>query len=207
MKQTVFLILFVAFSHASPLIDYRLTLQPPKNCTSAGLLCETCSELVACVENNDHTFRKDHVQTCPSGQKCVKGGCSSDSDPFCDGVADLAFPCKKVGIFPDPFYCNKFVLCVDMGQSRLQAYSSRCEDGLGYNIETGVCDVKLSGGCKVDEFPVPLCGKAGDSGALEGKPMEYYTCEEYSSGKRVLYPVIDVCPNAETYENYKCVSK
>ncbi|XP_044260987.1 uncharacterized protein LOC123008969 [Tribolium madens] len=209
MKQTALLILFVTFCHAIPLVDYRASLmrQPTKNCTSAGLLCETCTDLVACIENNDHTFTKDFVQTCPAGQKCLKGECTNDYDPFCDGVADLAFPCKKVGIFPDPFYCNKYVMCVDLGQNRLQAYLSRCEEGLGYNIATGVCDVKLSGnGCKTDELPVPLCGKAGDSGALKGKPMEYYTCEEYNNVKRVLYPVIDVCPNAETYEDYKCVS-
>ena len=181
------------------------TAETPKNCTTSGLFCETCTSLVACMQNGN-TYTKENIQTCDSGEKCINNACTDAEDPICDGIADLAFPCQTVGIFPDPFYCNKFVLCVQV-KNTLQAYPNQCEEGLGYNIGTGLCDIILPNGvCPQGDYPVPLCTRISQSDHLENKPQEYYTCKEYSTAKDVLYPFINVCPQAQIYNDYTCAA-
>jgi hypothetical protein len=134
-------------------------------------MCESCTKLVSCVLNTDKSWTKTSIQSCASPQKCVNGACVNDVDPFCDGIAALAFPCQSEGVFPDPFYCNKFVMCVDTGNKVLKPYVSTCPDGYGFNIANDLCDVKLTDGvCPTGKYPVPLCSKAGQSEALAKKP-------------------------------------
>jgi hypothetical protein len=206
-------LLFLAVGHAEKVQDYRLALNlsadAPKDCTSAGLMCESCTKLVSCVLNTDKSWTKTSIQSCASPQKCVNGACVNDVDPFCDGIAALDFPCQSEGVFPDPFYCNKFVMCVNTGTDKgLKPYVSTCPDGYGFNIANDLCDVKLTDGvCPTGKYPVPLCSKAGQSEALAKKPAEYYMCEEYSDAKKVLYPFLNVCEGGVAYSNYKCGKK
>ncbi|XP_063916951.1 uncharacterized protein LOC135132706 [Zophobas morio] len=207
MKVLFAIIGLLASCHAKNLVDYRVALsktcEKPKNCTTSGLFCESCSSLVACIQDDD-TYTKQNVKTCDYGEKCIKNKCTTAQDPFCDGIADLPFPCQAVGIFPDPFYCNKFVLCVQT-KDTFKAYPNQCEQGLGYNIGTGLCDIVLPNGvCPDDEYPIPLCTELGHSEALEGKPQEYFICKEYGRSNDVMYPFIDVCSEAKTYDNYIC---
>ncbi|XP_971708.2 uncharacterized protein LOC660379 [Tribolium castaneum] len=180
-----------------------------KNCTKPGLFCETCSTLVACVQNDDETWTKDTVATCNKPERCVRGECTPDLDCFCSGLADSDFPCRKVGIFPHPFYCNKFVLCVkDYNYNNLRAYLNECEYGFGFNTRTDICDVPLGDGlCPEGVFPVPPCQELGQSGALPENPAKYYLCEEYSTSNKMLYPVINVCPPGEIYDDFQCSRK
>ncbi|XP_044252709.1 uncharacterized protein LOC123003783 [Tribolium madens] len=188
-----FLLMFVSFCVS----------ERPKNCTKPGLFCETCSNLVACVQNDDETWTKDTVATCTSPKRCVRGKCTTDFDVFCSGLADLDFPCRKVGIFPHPFYCNKFVLCVK--DYNFRAYLNECEQGFGFNGRTDICDVPLEDGlCPEGVFPVPVCNTWGQSEALPENPAKYYVCEEYSSSTKMLYPVINVCPPGEIYDDFQC---
>lgn len=196
-------------AHSASLIDYRLTLSKvstPINCTSAGPVCQSCKNVVVCIHNSDNSWTHSSVETCPSGEKCIRGSCTSASDPVCDGVADLDFPCNAEGIFPDPFYCNKYVMCVNVGK-KLQAYLTTCEEGLSYNIATGMCDTKLENSvCNGGDYPIPLCEKPGDTGPLRNKTAEYYMCQEYSRKIKYLYPFIDICPHAGQYDNFNCTT-
>ena len=110
-----------------------------------------------------------------------------------------------MGIFPDPFYCNEFVLCVDKAHGKLVPFVNECGDGYGYNPGTSACDVQLDGGqCTEGQYPVPPCNYIGQSGALDENDSIYYTCEQYSKIKDVLYPVLDRCPHGEVYRDYGC---
>ncbi|EFA07893.1 uncharacterized protein LOC660437 [Tribolium castaneum] len=182
------------------------SLEPVKNCTKPGPFCETCSSLVACVQDSDGSWTKNPLAKCDLPSRCVSGVCTTVEEPFCWGTADLEFPCKSVGAFPDPFYCNKFVLCVKEG-ARLKPYLNECPPGFGFDIKTDLCDSELGDGQCPETLPVPICTQAGQSGALDGKPAMYYICEQYSEVKKVLYPVLDVCPGAQVYEEYQCVDK
>lgn len=176
-----------------------------KNCTKPGPFCETCTSLVGCVQQSDGTWTKNPLAKCDAPTKCVGGVCTAKEEPFCWGTADLEFPCKKTGIFPHPFYCNKFVMCV-YSASVMKAYLYECPENFRYNVKTDLCDVFLdSGECPEGVLPVPLCETAGQSDAIPEKPAMYYTCEQYSQVKKVLYPVLDLCPGAEIYEKYQCV--
>ncbi|XP_044252776.1 uncharacterized protein LOC123003827 [Tribolium madens] len=204
----VFLVIFaITVVHCANLPDYRSAIEPVKNCTKPGPLCETCSSLVGCVQNADGTWRKNPLAKCDLPSRCVNGVCTTAEEPFCWGTADLDFPCQTVGIFPDPFYCNKFVLCVKEG-ARLRPFLNECPQGFGFNVETDLCDDELTDGqCPDGALPVPICKQAGQSGAIEGKPAMFYICEQYSQVKKVLYPVMDVCPGAQVYDQYQCADK
>ncbi|KAJ3645668.1 hypothetical protein Zmor_023309 [Zophobas morio] len=201
MKVLTFAVVFLACYCC-----VTLSSSTPKKCTQPGLFCETCSSLVACIESANSTFIKEPINTCDSPSSCVGGTCvMNTTDPFCSGLADLKFICRHVGIFPDPFYCNKFVICVDTGSNSLQPYVNECEDGFQYNIFNSLCDIKLvDGECREGIYPVPLCRLHGQSTALAAKPQMYYVCERYSESKDVLYPVQNVCPGGQVYENYVC---
>ncbi|RZC39644.1 hypothetical protein BDFB_007923 [Asbolus verrucosus] len=197
-------------------LDYRLalnlTVEPAKNCTDVGPFCETCSSLVACMQQGD-VFTKAKIGMCSPPEKCVQGVCTEDPEPFCDGIASLPFVCSTVGIFPDPFYCNKFVLCVADSQGNMKPYLNQCDEGYGYDVATDMCSIKLvNKDCTPGIYPVPLCKEAGQSAALVKKPSVYYLCQQRqvkidAKETTVLYPMLAECPHGETYDNYACKPK
>lgn len=183
----------------------------PKNCTTQGLLCETCSSLVDCIKTSDNppTYTKTPIATCPTNEKCSVDTCTTAQDVFCDGTACLPFPCQDVGIYPDPFYCDYFVLCVRESPIKLTAFLNKCEAGYAFDIGTSLCTKELgSAGCSQDpvDFPVPFCNTLGQSGAIAAKPYLYYICEEYSTANRVLYPVLYKCPGSGIFQGNSCVT-
>ncbi|KAJ3645666.1 hypothetical protein Zmor_023307 [Zophobas morio] len=210
------LVTFISFTiltccTSEKLIDYRIPLASsctPRECISPGPLCETCSSLVACVELANGTYGKHQLATCNSPTHCVHEVCTSDYDPFCAGATELSFPCNQVGSFPDPFYHNRFVLCVD-DDSDLKAYSNVCEDGFSFNLANDLCsEVMAHAECPQEPYPVPICHILGQSGALEQKPAMYYICKErtYDSNKSALYPYLYLCPGGQEYKDFMCTS-
>lgn len=163
-----------------------------------------------CVPTDDEsTFTKTPVQRCNVGEKCADAGCTTAPNVFCDGTACLPFPCQDVGLYLDPFYCNRFVLCVRVSPTKLTAYLNECPAGFAFDVATGLCSQKLEKtGCDPMNYPVPLCTSVAQNGPLDKKPALYYICEEYSTAYRVLYPVIHVCPGDLLYqEGTGCTSK
>lgn len=210
--------IFLATCYSKNIVDYRLTVasDPVLDCYQKGHFCESCTSLVSCqYEAANNSYSKTSRTSCPKPQKClnkknsknqVEGQCSSDIDPICDNIIQVPFECTTEGIFPDPFYFNKFVMCVkDPG---LKPFSATCPSGYGFNVKTDLCDCKLSpeGQCGEEPYPIPVCQEANEAKAIEGKPALYYTCDTKTtkSGNAVLYPVQRICLGQETYSDYSC---
>ncbi|RZC34209.1 peritrophic matrix protein 1-B [Asbolus verrucosus] len=212
MKSLALLLISVVVANSTQFTDYRLALnltaEEVQECTAPGLFCESCTTVASCTKTGS-TFTKTIVGQCSANEKCVNGACTTASDPICDGIARIEFKCKKVGVFPDPFYCNKYYMCVNDGGT-LKRFKNECEEGFGFNIATDLCSIKLiNNRCVTGEYPVPLCKKLGESAAVAKKPAEYYTCVQKTvkvngSMKTVLYPELDECPNAKIFSNNEC---
>lgn len=207
-------------SHCYPerVLDYRVTSVQDtlKECPREGPYCESCTSLVICIYDEDNeNYTKTGGGSCPSSYNCLNrktangittGQCLNETDPICDHVDQVPFPCTSAGIFPDPFYFNKYVMCVSISSS-LQPYSATCPSGYGFDVKSDLCSCKLNvdGLCGEDLFPIPVCQTVGEAYAVKGKPAMYYICETKTiSSKAVLYPVLYVCEGGETYSNYEC---
>ena len=142
-------------------LDYRLALAAectPRECTSAGPLCESCTSLVACVEDGDTgNYTRNPIETCKGDTPlCIDGECTAGDDPFCTGLSEVSFVCNQIGVFPDPFYHNKYVFCYKDG-STFKSILNVCDDGFGFNIATDLCSEPVTNAeCPYEPYPVPL---------------------------------------------------
>ncbi|XP_063916912.1 uncharacterized protein LOC135132676 [Zophobas morio] len=206
---TLVSLVLLAYCIAENPVDYRIPLSTsctPRECTSPGPLCETCTSLVGCVDIGNGTYNKTQLGNCKPPSYCVVDVCDSNPDPFCSGVTELPFECHQVGVFPHQFYHNKFVYCYKDG-ANFKSILNECEDGYTFNVANDLCSEHAENAeCPHAPYPVPLCNRTAQSGAIEKKPAMYYICKErvVNSSKTFLYPDLYLCPGAETYVDFTC---
>ncbi|KAL3274140.1 hypothetical protein HHI36_015554 [Cryptolaemus montrouzieri] len=175
-----------------------------KDCTKPGLMCETCSTTVMCVEINGN-YTKTGRMSCPDGYSCFNGTCTKDTNPFCDYV-NMDFPCQYKGNYPHPGDWSKYVVCIpnDDGSS-FQAFTVDCEPDTGYNALTTYCSKNLS---SIDpaSFPVDRCLQPSMTpSVLSDNPSIYYVCGPYGDSNK-LYPYQYTCPSGGTFDNGACTT-
>jgi len=65
--------------------------------------------------------------------------------------------CSESGIFADPYNCDKYYSCTEVG-GQLESFQFDCPPGLLFNAVVGECDYAESVDCSVQEqIPVDVC--------------------------------------------------
>lgn len=168
-------------------------------CTKPGPLCTDCETLVHCVQESNGEFDVIELEKCGEGTTCLTNVCTNAPNPNCL-TTEFKFTCTGNGVFPDPYDCKKYHYCavdhIAAGTAGLTTLE--CEEHFAYDPVTTYCKNKLADNCL--NFPVPICAKVGQTGALVNKSI-YYICVR-KDGK--LYPNLYICPNGKVYENSVC---
>lgn len=172
-------------------------------------MCEDCFTRVTCV-GDEYGFTKIPLETCATDMTCLGSECTSDSNPGC--YPGLTFTCNDIGVFPDPFDCQRYHFCVPQNPTTpdtLNHYEALCDGSWGYHAGTTFCQTRLQNNncyANSNHFPIELCQYSGQTNALSQNPTIYYICAQYSSTIDMLYPFQFVCPHGGTYNNFQCVT-
>ncbi|XP_044759783.1 uncharacterized protein LOC123317359 [Coccinella septempunctata] len=174
---------------------------PVKECTKAGMMCESCSTSVMCVKIGNE-FQKVNRMTCATGSSCLGGTCTKEVNPPCD-YATVDFPCQYQGAYPHPGDWSKFVYCIPDATGVFTAYSVNCEPGTGYNAKTTYCSRNLTT-ISPTVFPIARCLSPSTTPlAHPDNPSIYYICSQ-TTGTDKLYPIQFTCPSGGTFANGEC---
>lgn len=171
-----------------------------------GLICYSCSVVATCVRINDE-WQTIPVAECDNdeGMYCNirQGGCSDLAGP-CNSVGHKQnFVCSSVGIFPDPYDCQKYHFCQQSGNS-LGAINVECGGNSAFNPENGQCSLNLNSDvCLEDQYQ---CERVGQQAAWPGNSNIFYVCKlEVTGNTSHLYPALYRCGPEETFNGTICV--
>lgn len=213
-----------------------LTANKGKECTMPGILCD-CDDIknvYVCIRSGDN-FIKQHVDTCADELTCIanEGGCSDKPNLQC-GFNKFQMECKSDGIFPDPYNCKKYHICVpdieyahakktttttteepeevstpepeEGGEdTEYKAYSLECDEGYGYDPTTTFCQVELKNN-ECESSLIPACTTFTLPKSFTSNPSYYYMCAK-DVGSDEYQPKVFKCPHGEPFINGTCVSK
>lgn len=176
-----------------------------KECTKPGMMCKSCEKLVMCIES-EGKYEEMDLQTCSEEQTCLNNECSEDPNPLCPTGAQESFKCRATGMFPDPYNCNIYHICIQKSDQvtpndQDTQFAMKCDDGYGYDPVSTYCKNPLKNGVCPDKLPVPVCKELGQSGALIN-PSIYYICIFGSSGTFV--PELYLCPHGKKFIGGRC---
>lgn len=178
------------------------------NCTKSGYLCENCTHVSYCIQIPGSIWLKEPLSECSSSEPCLSstGNCSTKSNPSCPiKIEGYEFVCYQIGIFPDPYDCAAYHMCIPSNLSDSESPVSNtsikftCDSGFGYDASTHKCSINLTNNKCV---PVsPSCKQIGQAGGFKQNPSLYYVClTQTVSDKKVLIPAIFECPNDQQYD-------
>lgn len=173
-------------------------------CTSPGLMCETCKKLVQCIETEPGNFTKILIEECNAAKNftCLKNKCSTAINPRCVS-SSTGFKCTHSGIFPDPYDCTRYHICMQqkdiVGGKANQMVPMQCQGKYGYDPVSTYCKIPLTDGACPDTPPVPECRKSGQSGPIQNTSI-YYICLQN------LVPQLFMCPHGTVYIDSKCTA-
>lgn len=113
------------------------------------------------------------------------------------------FVCSSVGIFPDPYDCQKYHFCQQSGNS-LGAINVECGGDSAYNPQSGQCSLHLDHDvCHYDQY---RCDHVGQQAAWPGNDNIFYICKSETSGNSShLYPALYRCAADEVFNGTYCV--
>ncbi|KAI4455037.1 chitin binding peritrophin-a [Holotrichia oblita] len=172
-------------------------------CTQPGPMCDSCDTVVTCIRDDDG-FHKLPLETCSSGESCLRAACTTEKNPQCE--EELPFPCNDIGVFPNPYLCQIYHFCIPSQlDGSLISHRIQCDGNFGYHAGTTFCQTRLDNYvCSDDKFPVDLCRNLGQNGALAENESIYYICAPFDATNEVLYPFLFVCPHGGSYWDYEC---
>lgn len=113
------------------------------------------------------------------------------------------FVCTSVGIFPDPYDCQKYHFCQQSGNS-FGAINLDCGGQSAYNPTTGQCSMTLTDDvCRFNQY---VCDHVGQKAVWPGNDNIFYICKETVSGNAThLYPTMYRCSAEEIFNGTECV--
>lgn len=154
-----------------------------------------------CIDLGGGVWISYPIKTCDiaNGSYCnLNEGDCSDSIGICSEVAQT-FTCTGEGIFPDPFDCQRYHMCVLYNQ--VYALESRTCAGLtAFSAVTSDCSASvLDSFCSGLQF---TCEKVGDTGAWPGNSNIFYICI-YADGQ--YHPQMHRCLPGYHFENGRCL--
>lgn len=164
-----------------------------------------------CIETDPGVFEENIVQKCKTpDETCLLDRCALEPNPKCPAPNGSMFVCTGTGVFPDPFDCSSYHVCIEKSQiisdenvpvNDLYA-AVKCPENWGYNPVTTYCDKRLSDGFCPEAPPIPTCQAIGNIGAITGTSI-YYICTTDNNG--VLRPILHMCPHGNVIDgNGKC---
>ncbi|XP_077298057.1 uncharacterized protein LOC143919554 [Arctopsyche grandis] len=170
-----------------------------KECENPGFMCDNCSTSAFCIPYPNGDYGKEIIETCPAGSTCLgeTGRCTTASNYECDGSSTgYEFYCIQPGVFPDPFSCKKYHICVP---GEYFSYQNECGLGFAYDPLTTLCSIKMvNNSCT---SVIPKCEKPLQSGPVLGNPSIFYMCRpRYINGNMVNLPDFFSCPFNEQYD-------
>lgn len=174
-------------------------------CTKPGEICKNCNQTKVCIDLGGGDFDELDGDECDIENKeyCLNGNCTNATNQHCPPREQPAFPCKSIGVFPDPFDCQVFhVCCEDEANSSSSIHN--CENKFAYDPLTTYCKIPLSSNICPERPPVPTCTRSGERGALTMNKTIYFICTKING---VLYPVQYLCPNGRYFVGDQCVNK
>lgn len=142
------------------------------------------------------------IKTCDidNGFFCnLREGDCSNSTSICSDVAQT-FTCTSEGMFPDPFNCQKYHMCVLFNE--VYALESRTCPGItAYSAASGDCSATITDVVCTDvQFS---CENVGDTGAWPGNSNIFYICV-HTNGQ--YHPQLHRCTPGYYFENGTCVN-
>lgn len=143
------------------------------------------------------------ISKCSNGDTCnsVSFECSSAPNYECDSATSPnSFVCHGVGLFPDPFICEKYHMCVpgeeDPSIPQETSIVLSCPSGYGYDVVTSSCRIKK------EACPSAIICTNSTMKAFVKNPSFYYWCLKTSSS--AYYPHIFMCPQGQHMINNRC---
>lgn len=126
-----------------------------------------------------------------------EGDCSN-STSICSDVAQT-FTCTSEGLFPDPFDCQRYHMCVLFNE--VFALESRtCPGVTAYSAASSDCSANiLDRICSDAQFS---CESIGDTGAWPGNSNIFYICV-HTNGQ--YHPQLHRCTPGYFFQNGTCV--
>lgn len=107
-----------------------------------------------------------------------------------------------MGVFPDPYNCTKYYICVEGESGKLVSYAYSCSGNWGYNMLSTYCDIPLEYGSCPKELLTPPCKELASTGSLEKNKSIWYICV---LGKdNILVHDLHLCPNGHMYDGMMC---
>ncbi|XP_077301102.1 uncharacterized protein LOC143921592 [Arctopsyche grandis] len=172
-----------------------------KNCTKSGYMCDDCNTSSFCILLSDGEYFKEQAEKCAGLQTCLEtiGKCTLQENIECDkNIVDYKFECFQPGLFPHPFNCSKYFMCIkENGLLDHTPIELECKNGFGYNPLSTLCNKK-----EICEKLIQPCKNQFDSGYIQENPSLYYVCLPTD---RVYYPQIFVCPFNYEFNGEECV--
>ncbi|XP_062550974.1 uncharacterized protein LOC134215900 [Armigeres subalbatus] len=178
-----------------------------ETCTTDGIICITCKTVARCIELNN-SWQPVPVEECDAdaGYFCNvnEGGCSQRIGACNPAGQEGNFVCNTMGVFPDPFECEKYHFCYQNGQN-LVSINMACEN-TAFSPTTGDCSLPLNDTtCTIPQWN---CSQAGEMNAWPGNNNIYYLCmADNRNGIRVLYPELYRCSANRVFNGTRCVDR
>lgn len=136
------------------------------------------------------------------------GKCTSDENLDCNpDSTEYKFKCHQKGMFPHPFFCNKYFICNESqtpdGDPQL-ADPTSCNSGFVYDPMTTLCNKR--GECSSP--PVKPCEVLGEMGGIEGHPSMYFVClfRPGENSENILAPDLYVCSDDQIFKDGRCIA-
>lgn len=176
-------------------------------CQQEGIICLDCETAARCLflDNAWHPVRFELCDT-DAGSFCNvnEGGCSQRVGACNPAGQEGTFVCNTMGVFPDPYDCEKYHFCYQNGQN-LVSINMVCEN-TAFSPTTGDCLLPLNEMvCNSQQWE---CTQAGDMNAWPGNSNIYYICiADNRNGIRVLYPALYRCSANQVFSEGLCVDR
>ncbi|XP_077289569.1 uncharacterized protein LOC143913564 [Arctopsyche grandis] len=178
------------------------------DCKTVGFICDECKASYYCVPSSSGNFTLEMIEDCEdAGTTCLEntGKCTSQTNLKCNSsVTEYEFSCHQVGLFPDPFECQKYHLCTETTEKSVvpKPQTYECPQGYAYNPLTTMCSKKIVNATTDCKPLIVPCDGPGQSGGVQSHPNMYYLC--LPSENKLYYPQLYLCPNGWEYFNDNC---
>lgn len=156
----------------------------------------------------DGNFFSNNMTSCGDGETCSssKLQCTKDSNPECDGATSQNdFICYALGIFPDPYKCTIYHMCVPDAtgvKPNPKSVIIPCPTGFAFDPVTSTCRINmtaLGGQCTP---AVPMKCVNDTKGPIVQDPSIYYWCMKNPAGQ--FYPVMFRCTKNQQFIDGIC---
>ncbi|XP_065081934.1 uncharacterized protein LOC135704412 [Ochlerotatus camptorhynchus] len=176
-------------------------------CSKEGIICINCKTAAQCIFVNN-AWQPVPFEDCDAdaGFFCNvnEGGCSQRVGACNPAGQEGNFVCNTMGVFPDPFDCEKYHFCYQNGQN-LVSINMVCEN-TAFSPASGDCSLPLND--MVCTTPQWNCTQAGEMNAWPGNSNIYYLCiADTRNGIRVLYPELFRCSANQVFSEGRCVDR